>query len=108
MLKESSKSEKVPFLEIRSFGTFFETLGSLDGAKLTAFGMTKRTGRSAENDPGFMQILDAPSKAVCLVAKSWDYHVDVALGITNAENIETISDSVTAILARDKEAMIDC
>ena len=87
---------------------FFETLGSLDGAKLTAFGMTKRTGRSAENDPGFMQILDAPSKAVCLVAKSWDYHVDVALGITNAENIETISDSVTAILARDKEAMIDC
>ncbi len=87
---------------------FFETLGSLEGAKLTAFGMTKRTGRSAENDPGFMQILNAPSQAVCLVAKSWDYHVDVALGITNDENVETIRDSVAAILARDKEAMIDC
>lgn len=87
---------------------FFETLGRLESAKLTAFGMTKRTGRSADNDPGFRQILDAPSEAVCLVAKSWDYHVDVALGISNAENIESIRDSVTAILASGKEAMIDC
>jgi 2-isopropylmalate synthase len=39
---------------------FFETLGRLESAKLTAFGMTKRTGRSADNDPGFRQILDAP------------------------------------------------
>ena len=87
---------------------FFQELGGLDTAKLTAFGMTKRAGRSAENDPGFMEILDAPSAATCLVAKSWDYHVDVALGISNEENIACISDSVAAITARGKEAMIDC
>ena len=86
---------------------FFETLGRLESAKLTAFGMTKRTGRSADNDPGFRQILDAPCEAVCLVAKSWDYHVDVALGISNAENIESIRDSVTAILASKDEVMFD-
>ena len=49
-----------------------------------------------------------PSAATCLVAKSWDYHVDVALGISNEENIACISDSVAAITARGKEAMIDC
>ena len=87
---------------------FFQELGGLDTAKLTAFCMTKRAGRSAENDPGFMEILDAPSAATCLVAKSWDYHVDVALGISNDENIACISDSVAAITARGKEAMIDC
>ena len=87
---------------------FFNSLESLDSAKLTAFGMTKRAGRSAENDPGFMEVVEASSAAVCLVAKSWDYHVDVALNITNDENLACISDSVGAILARDKEAMIDC
>ena len=87
---------------------FFNSLGSLNGAKLTAFGMTKRAGRSADNDPGFMEVVNASSAAVCLVAKSWDYHVDVALGISNEENIGCIRDSVTAVLAHDKEAMIDC
>ena len=87
---------------------FFNQLGSLNNASLTAFGMTKRAGRSAENDPGFMEVVEASSAAVCLVAKSWDYHVDVALGISNEENLQTITDSVEAIIARDKEAMIDC
>ncbi len=90
---------------------FFETLhaeGGLASAQMTSFGMTKRTGRSADNDPGFMEVLAAPAQAVCLVAKSWDYHVDIALGISNAENLETIGDSVAAIQAHDREAMIDC
>ena len=44
--------------------------------------MTKRAGRSASNDPGFQTVVQANAAAVCLVAKSWDYHVEVALGIT--------------------------
>jgi 2-isopropylmalate synthase len=87
---------------------FFEKAPALKHAKLTAFGMTKRAGRSVENDPGFREILDAPSQAVCLVAKSWDYHVHVALGISLEENIESIADSVKAIVGRGREAMIDC
>ncbi|MGB6195133.1 MAG: citramalate synthase, partial [Methyloceanibacter sp.] len=51
-------------------------------AKLTAFGMTKRPGRSIANDPGFQAVLAAKAPAICLVAKTWDFHVEVALGIS--------------------------
>ncbi|MBD9371669.1 citramalate synthase [Rhizobium sp. ARZ01] len=77
-------------------------------ARFVAFGMTKRAGVSASNDPGLAALLEAKSDAVCLVAKSWDYHVRVALGCTNAENLESISASVEAVTAAGKEAMVDC
>ena len=76
--------------------------------RFTAFGMTKRAGRSAANDPGFQAILQSKADAICLVAKAWDYHVRVALGITNEENIEGVSQSVTAVRETQREAMIDC
>ncbi|MBO9424833.1 citramalate synthase [Labrenzia sp. R4_1] len=77
-------------------------------ATFTAFGMTKRAGRSASNDPGLQQILASQSDACCFVAKAWDYHVDVALGCTNEENLEAIEDTVKAAVTAGKEAMIDC
>ncbi len=77
-------------------------------AKFTAFGMTKRAGRSVSNDPGLQQILAADVDAYCFVAKSWDYHVKVALGCTNEENLESIEDTVKAAVATGREAMIDC
>ncbi|MBL0371185.1 citramalate synthase [Rhizobium sp. KVB221] len=73
-----------------------------------AFGMTKRAGVSTSNDPGLAILLQSKSDAVCLVAKSWDYHVKVALGCTNEENLESIDQSVKAVSATGKEAMIDC
>ncbi|MCO5063015.1 MAG: citramalate synthase [Rhizobiaceae bacterium] len=77
-------------------------------AVFVAFGMTKRAGVSASNDPGLAALLAASSDAVCFVAKSWDYHVKVALGCTNEENLESIRASVKAAVAAGKEAMIDC
>ncbi len=77
-------------------------------AIFTAFGMTKRAGRSASNDPGLQTLLQAKAKAVCFVAKSWDYHVRVALGCTNEENLEAIRDSVAAGKAAGKEVLVDC
>ena len=59
--------------------------------------MTKRAGRSLANDPGFQATLQAKAKAICLVAKAWDYHVRVALGISNEENIEGVAQSVEAV-----------
>jgi 2-isopropylmalate synthase len=73
-----------------------------------AFGMTKRAGVSASNDPGLASLIQAQSDAVCFVAKSWDYHVRVALGCTNEENLESITDSVTATKAAGKEPLVDC
>ena len=77
-------------------------------ASFVAFGMTKRAGVSASNDPGLAGLIQAESDAVCLVAKSWDYHVKVALGCSNEENLESISDSVKAVAEAGKEAMVDC
>lgn len=77
-------------------------------AKFTAFGMTKRAGISASNDPGLNAILNSASSATCFVAKSWDYHVKVALGCTNQENLESIAASVKASNAAGKETLVDC
>ncbi len=87
---------------------FFEETQNYKTAKLTAFGMTKRAGRSIENDPGFQGVLQSQASAICLVAKSWDYHVRVALGITNEENLECIRQSIKAVKEKNKEAMLDC
>jgi len=77
-------------------------------ARFVAFGMTKRAGMSASNDPGLAVLLQAKSDATCFVAKSWDYHVRVALGCSNEENLESIRDSVEAARAAGKEALVDC
>ncbi|MET2827631.1 citramalate synthase [Mesorhizobium shangrilense] len=77
-------------------------------AKFVAFGMTKRAGVSASNDPGLAALIQSQSDAICFVAKSWDYHVRVALGCTNEENLDAIKASVEAALAAGKEAMVDC
>jgi 2-isopropylmalate synthase len=77
-------------------------------SKRTAFGMTKRPGRSISNDPGFQALLAAEADAICLVGKTWDFHVDVALGITLEENLTGISDSVAAVVDSGREALLDC
>ena len=77
-------------------------------AKITAFGMTRRPGRSASNDPGLAAVLDAEADAICFVAKSWDYHVRVALETTEEENLASIRDSVRAAKAKGREVLLDC
>ena len=86
---------------------FFQKKISFNNSVLTAFGMTKRSGRSAENDPGLSAILNSNTPAVCLVGKSWDFHVDVALGISNKENLENISESAKLFVKEKKEFMFD-
>ena len=86
---------------------FFQKKIKLKNSVLTAFGMTKRSGRSADNDPGLSLILNSNTNAVCLVGKSWDFHVDVALGITNEENLENISESTKLFVKENKEFMFD-
>ncbi len=76
-------------------------------AKFTAFGMTKRAGRSAENDPDLTAVLGSKAGAVCLVGKTWDFHVDVALQVGRDENVEAISDSIALVIKRRQEALFD-
>ncbi|HVZ12839.1 MAG TPA: citramalate synthase [Bauldia sp.] len=86
---------------------FFEKKRT-EHATFTAFGMTKRAGVSLSNDPGLKALLDADADAICFVAKTWDYHVRVALQTTEAENLEAIRQSVTAAREKGREVLVDC
>ena len=88
--------------------TEFFTRKRTTRSKFVAFGMTKRAGVSTSNDPGLAALVQARSDAICFVAKSWDYHVRVALGCSNEENLEAVRASVAAAVAAGREAMVDC
>ncbi|NCV68978.1 MAG: citramalate synthase, partial [Rhodobacteraceae bacterium] len=85
---------------------FFEARPDTN-AQFTAFGMTKRAGRSAENDDVMAAVLNAGTPAVCLVGKTHDFHVTTALGITLDENMETISASIAHCVSQGREALFD-
>ena len=73
----------------------------------TAFGMTKRSGRSAENDDVLNAVVNVATPAVCLVGKTHDFHVETALGIALAENTENIARSMEYLVAKGREALFD-
>ena len=76
-------------------------------ATLTAFGMTRRVGRSAENDDVLAAVLNAGTPAVCLVGKTHDFHVTTALGVTLDENREAIASSIRHLVAKGREPLFD-
>ncbi|WP_022703747.1 citramalate synthase [Pseudorhodobacter ferrugineus] len=76
-------------------------------ATMTAFGMTKRVGRSAENDDVLAAVLDADTPAVCLVGKTHEFHVTTALGVSLEENREAIAASFKHIVGKGREALFD-
>lgn len=88
--------------------TAFFSKPRIHNAIFTAFGMTKRAGRSVSNDPGVQGLLQSQAGAICYVAKAWDYHVKVALGCTNEENLEGIAESIQAAVAAGREPLMDC
>ena len=86
--------------------TFFETVPPTR-ATMTAFGMTKRAGRSAENDDVLAAVTNAGTRAVCLVGKCHDFHVTAALGITLDENLDNIARSIGYLTEAGREALFD-
>ena len=87
---------------------FFSERPKFQHARFTAFGMTRRAGRSVSNDPGVAALLEARADAICFVAKSSAYQVRVALETTKEENLASIRDSVTAAKSAGREVMLDC
>ena len=76
-------------------------------ATMTAFGMTKRSGRSAANDDVLAAVINANTPSVCLVGKTHDFHVTTALGVRLEENVENIRASVAHLVALGREALFD-
>jgi 2-isopropylmalate synthase len=87
---------------------FFRQRPKLNHARFAAFGMTKRAGRSAANDPGIASLLEADADVITYVAKTWDYQVHVALGCSLEENLAGITQSIEAAIAKGREAILDC
>ena len=76
-------------------------------AKLTAFGMTKRAGRSAANDDVLAAVMNAGTAHVCLVGKTHDFHVTKALGVSLDDNLDNIAQSIAHIVTQGREALFD-
>ncbi len=76
-------------------------------ATFTAFGMTKRAGRSAANDDVLAAVMNAGTSAVCLVGKAHDFHVTTALGVSLEENTANIRASFAHISEHGREGLFD-
>src|SRR6478736_5586267 len=86
---------------------FFADPPEFRNAKFVAFGMTRRAGRSAANDPGLNALLQTKARHVCMVGKTWDFHVDVALELDRTQYVDMIGDSIAHAKARMDEVMFD-
>ncbi|MGG7566348.1 citramalate synthase [Rhodovulum sp. DZ06] len=86
---------------------FFDNAPTLSRATFTAFGMTKRVGRSAANDEVLAGVINANTPAVCLVGKTHDFHVRTALGVELEENVAAIADSISHLKGLGREPLFD-
>ena len=88
---------------------FFQRVKTLKlkHAKLTAFGATRFARNAVEKDPNVAELLAAETPVVSIFGKSWDFHVRCALGISEEENLELISDTVGYLVAQGREVVYD-
>ena len=86
---------------------FFDNLPDLQNSRFSSFGMTRKPGNSAESDAGLQALINSNSQAICIVGKSWDFHLKNALNISEEENFSMIEDSVKEIVKAGKEALFD-
>jgi len=86
---------------------FFLKLPTLQKSQFVAFGMTRRVNSSAGNDNALNALINSPAKSICIVGKSWDFHLTHALHISEQENLAMISESIKHIVNRKKVAMFD-
>ena len=88
---------------------FFARLAEspLSHAKLCAFGMTRRRGVKASEDPGMVALIRSQAPGVTLVGKTSAFHVEEVLRVTHEENLEMIRDSVQCLVEADREVIYD-
>src|ERR1700674_1278238 len=79
----------------------------LKHARLTAFGATRFSKNTVEQDPSVRALIEAGTPAISIFGKSWDLHTRRALGISEEENRKLISETVGYLKAHDKEVIYD-
>lgn len=86
---------------------FFSDLPILKKSQFVAFGMTRRNNASAANDLGLNALTNSSVSSICIVGKTWDFHLEQALQISEKENLAMIEESIKHIVKKKKEAMFD-
>jgi 2-isopropylmalate synthase len=79
----------------------------LQTAKLCAFGMTRRRGVAAEEDPALRELGACPAPVCTLVGKTWALHLDKVTKVSREENLGMITDSVSFCRAKGKRVIYD-
>jgi 2-isopropylmalate synthase len=79
----------------------------LSTSTLVAFGSTRRPKGKVDDDATLRHLIEAGTSAVCIVAKSWDYHVLNALQTTLDEGVAMISDSVQYLVGNGRKVLVD-
>jgi 2-isopropylmalate synthase len=87
----------------------FERLAELQlkGATISAFGMTRRAGLAAAEDPALAALVESVAPMVCLVGKSWRLHLEKVIRVSAEENLAMISDSVAFCASAGKRVVFD-
>lgn len=80
---------------------------TLKHAKIVAFGMTRRRGMRAADDPGMQAMLDAGTSVITIVGKTSTFHVTEVLGVSCEENLAMISDTIAYLTAAQREVFYD-
>jgi len=96
----SNEKDTEYFQRVRDLG--------LQHAKVCAFGMTRRRGIGAEQDPGMIALRDAQTSVCTIVGKTWDLHVTEVLRVDLEENLAMIRDSIAFLRAEGRQVFYDC
>ena len=88
---------------------FFEQVRSLGlrHATVCAFGMTRRRGVEAHEDPGMQALLRSEAAVCTVVGKTWDFHVAHVLRVSPEENVAMISDSLSCLVSNGRRVIYD-
>jgi 2-isopropylmalate synthase len=88
---------------------YFRRVRKLDlgRTKVCAFGMTRRKGFRAADDPGMKALLDSGAPVCTVVGKTWDFHATEVLRVSLEENLEMIRDSVGFLVSQGRELIYD-
>lgn len=79
----------------------------LEHAEVVAFGMTRRRGIAAGDDPGLQTLVACFAPVVTLVGKTWAAHLEKVVHVSREENLELIADSLAFVRAAGKRALYD-
>ncbi len=79
----------------------------LETSVLVAFGSTCRPHMAADQDQQLEALLEAGTSVICIVAKSWDYHVTEALRVDLDEGLRMVEDSVAFLTREGRRVFVD-